>query len=161
MRQVSTKVAHPTFLQNQGDLNRVSQFSTFFYGDFSVNEHNKAAHGFKSHLSTQRTGFPDPTKCPQQLHVCNCRNNYSAKTSLGLEYCINSTQKYKTWPHCNICNIKASSDLGILNYTQSISLLLFFLKQMAIRRHESAFMCLPGYKAVLQNPIYTRRGTAE
>lgn len=125
-----------------------------------MNEHNKAAHGVKSHLSTQRQGFPDPTRCPPQLHGGNWRDNCSAKACLGLEYCINSTQKYKTWPHCNSCNSKVSTDLSILNYTHSIPLMLFFLKQMAIRRHESAFMYRHGFKAILQNSIYTR-GTAE
>lgn len=37
-----------------------------------------------------------------------------------------------------------------------LCIMLFVLKQIAIRRHESAFMCLWGYKPVLRNP-YTQR----
>lgn len=122
MRQGSSNVAHLTFLQNQGYLNRVSKFSTFFMGTFLLMNMTKQPMVLKSHLSIQRQGFPDSTRCPQQLRGCNCRDNCSARAILGLEYSINSTQKCKTWPHCNVCNIKVSTDLSILNYTQSLSL---------------------------------------
>lgn len=95
------------FHRIRGTWTECLNFLLFFNGDFSVNEHNKAAHGVKSHLSTQRQVFPDPTRYPQQPHGCNCRANCSAKASLEIEYCIHSTQKDKTWPHCNIVILRS------------------------------------------------------
>lgn len=162
MRQGSAKVTHLTFLhlyKIRGTWIECLKF-LLLYGDFSFNEkQEQSSRGVKSHFSTQTQGFPDPAQCPRQLHVCNCRELISQRRLWDQKNCINSAQKYKSWPHCNISNIISTSPLVTVilkSHPIYFCIMLFVLQQMAISRHESAFVCLCQYKTVLQH-AHTQR----